>query len=156
MSKSGHLCRRAALAMTALVALVCQRAAIASPKDGHEISGVYEVTNAMTTGDFVRVKLRISLTNRTDSDFSISSFVLRTVLSNRRSAEARAGISLPSRTNSAVTEEFTVSQREFRNWQKGVRPILFLRLAAPDGSHSTRTIQLAPSVGVRAAPQGGN
>ena len=105
------------------------------------ISGTYWVVGTTDLGPEVRVNLHIQLANMGNDRLFITGIGLREDLHKSRDLEPFTVILLPH-GREILTHEFTLPQREYELWQKGLRPRLSLKIQEADNEATTLTISL--------------
>ncbi len=113
--------------------------------NGHEISGVYAIQQADTSGSDVTVTLHVILSSSTDATLESKSVALRSTLSGTIQT-LTASFTIPAHGNADFTASVSISGAEYKLWQEGGKPMLVVTLQSLDGSEFTRTVGLLPSV----------
>jgi hypothetical protein len=113
--------------------------------NGHEVSGVYAIQQADTTGNNVSVTLHVVLSSSTDATLQSKNVSLRSALSNTTQTLS-ASFTIPAHGNADFTASASISGAEYKLWQEGGTPMLVLSLQSLDGSEFTRTVELLPTV----------
>jgi hypothetical protein len=135
------------LAVAGVCLLLCAVLVARAPQaaNGHEVSGVYAIQHADSSGSDVNVTLHIILSSSTDATLQSKSVSLRSLLSSSTQT-LTASFTIPAHGNADFTAGATISAAEYKLWQEGGKPMLVLSLQALDGSEFTRTVGLLPTV----------
>jgi len=104
------------LVCTLLAALLLVTAAAAA-NSGHEFSGYFDVSGVKEQGDLVQVTLHLKLFNHSDADVKS---VIVTLVDSAPAMTFRGNFQpvkvWKSQRFIEMSQEFTVTQREFREW----------------------------------------
>jgi hypothetical protein len=128
--------------IAALFATLLLTTFTAFAKDGRDFAGFYNLGHAKIQGDQVRLTLNLQVHNNGDVD------VHRAVVTLRE----RAGLDLAGSTKPIallrlhdhvnLSQQFTISRREYQTWREGTPPTLSIIYRA-NGKTWERQIQLA-------------
>jgi hypothetical protein len=113
--------------------------------NGHEISGVFAIQQADTSGTDVTVTLHIILNSSTDATLESKGVSLRSALDGATQTLS-ASFTIPAHGNADFTASARISGAEYKLWREGGKPTLVLSFKALDGTEFTRTVGLLPSV----------
>jgi hypothetical protein len=129
--------------ITATFAILLLTTVIAVAKDGRDFAGFYNLSQTEIEGDHVRLTLNLQVHNFGDAD------VRNAVISLRQ----RTGFDLVGKSKPIgllrlhgyvnVSQQFTVSRREYESWNQGGEPELSIIYRA-NGKTWERSIQVSP------------
>jgi hypothetical protein len=122
---------------------------LASAKNGRDFAGHYKVSSAVEQGDQMVVTFRFQIFNHSDAD--LKGAVVK--LHSQEPGLAEAQLSRPVKLwknhgEVRLTQQFTVSKREFERWSHGSQPALFVVYRDGQGQRWERFVQMSPQKGL--------
>jgi|HubBroStandDraft_2_1064218.scaffolds.fasta_scaffold00529_8 hypothetical protein len=126
----------------ALFATLLLTTVTALAKDGRDFAGFYKVSHARIQGDQVHLTLNLQIHNNGDADATHAVITLRqnTGFDVVGSTRPIALVRLHDHVN--VSQQFTVSRREYEKWHNGSQPGLSITYRA-NGKTWERPMQMA-------------
>jgi hypothetical protein len=129
--------------IAALFATVLLTTVTALAKDGRDFAGFYKVSHAKIQGDNVRLTLNLQVHNNSTKDVSHAVITLRQNTGFDLVGKTQPIELLRSHDHVTISQQFTVSRREYAKWQNGSQPGLAIIYRA-NGKTCERSIQVAP------------
>jgi hypothetical protein len=132
---------------TALFATLLLTTVTAFGKDGRDFAGFYHLSHTKIQGDHVRLTLNLQVQNNGDADVRNAVITLR-----QHTGLELVGATKPIalfRLHNLVTvsQQFTISRREYESWRQGAPPELSIIYRAK-GKTWERSIQVSPKNGI--------
>jgi len=139
------LCPTRAWLVCALLAIPSLVAVGAPINNGHEFSGYFDVSGVKEEGDLVQVTLHLKLFNHSDADVKS---VIVTLLDSSPVMTLRGNFPAvkvwKSQTFIEMSQEFTISKREFRQWMgPPAQPNLVILYQDADGRSWQKGAQIS-------------
>lgn len=133
--------------ISALFATLLLTTVTAFAKDGRDFAGFYNLAHTKIQGDHVRLTLNLQVHNNGNADVRHAVVTLRqhTGLDLVGTTKPIALLRLHDHVN--LSQQFTISRREYENWRQGARPDMTIIYRA-NGKTWERSIQLAPKNGL--------
>jgi len=129
--------------LTALLATLLLTAVCAFAKDGRDFAGRYSIHDVTEQGDKVQLTLHLTVMNNSDADVKNAVITLRQNTGLQPAGQTKPIKLLKDRGTVTLSQQFTVSKREYRTWGRGAGPTMFIAYQAKGGQW-LRYIQLAP------------
>jgi hypothetical protein len=131
--------------LAALFATLLLTTVTALAKDGRDFAGFYNVSHANIQGEQVHLTLNLRVQNNGDADVSHAVITLRqnTGFDVVGSSKPIALLRVHDVVN--ISQQFTVSRREYEKWDKGSQPGLSIIYRA-NGKTWERPIQVSAKV----------
>lgn len=128
LSSPGKECLMAA-AMLAFLALAVPFASASNPSSASRplISGSYKVVQNTARGSETQLRVRIHLVNHGPSDLSIERITLWDLSHPERGGSRPCALTLRAHASTDTSQEFTIKQSDYQQWQRGFRPRLVLQ-----------------------------
>jgi hypothetical protein len=132
--------------IAALFATLLLTTVTAFAKDGRDFAGFYNVSHAKIHGDQVQLTLNLQVHNNGDADVSHAVITLRqhTGLDLVGATKPLGPLRLHDHVN--LSQQFTISRREYESWSQGAPPELSIIYRA-NGKTWERSIQVSPKDG---------
>jgi hypothetical protein len=142
--RSMHFSRACVAALFATLLLTTVNALA---KDGRDFAGFYNLAHPKIQGDHVRLTLNLQVHNNGSADVRHAVITLRqnTGLDLAGTTKPVALLRLHGHVN--LSQQFTVSRREYESWRQGNSPDMTIIYRA-NGKTWERSIQLAPKNGL--------
>jgi len=141
-------CLRTSLVGASLVILLLATVA-ANAKNGRDFAGRYSVNSAVEEGDQMVVTLRFQLFNHSNVDLKGAVVKLHSVDPSPVPAQLSKPVkSWKNLGEVRLTQQFTVSKREFERWQHGSQPALFVVYRDAQGQRWERFVQMSNRQGL--------
>jgi|ERR1700722_20953005 hypothetical protein len=142
--RSMHFSRACVAALYATLLLTTVNALA---KDGRDFAGFYNLAHPKIQGDHVRLTLNLQVHNNGNADVRHAVITLRqnTGLDLAGTTKPVALLRLHGHVN--LSQQFTVSRREYESWRQGNSPDMTIIYRA-NGKTWERSIQLAPKNGL--------
>jgi hypothetical protein len=131
----------------ALLATLLLTTVAAFASDGRDFAGSYSVAHTKIQGDSVHLTLNLRVHNNTKSDVSNAIISLRQNTGLDFVGTTKPIELLRTHDHVSVSQQFTVSRREYESWHEGSQPTVFIVYRAK-GKTWERYIQLAPKNGL--------
>ena len=133
--------------IAALFATLLLTTVTAFAKDGRDFAGFYNLAHTKIQGDHVRLTLNLQVHNNGDADVRNAVITLRqnTGLDLVGTTRPIAILRLHDHVN--LSQQFTISRREYEIWRQGAGPDLAIIYRAK-GKTWERSIQLIPKNGL--------
>jgi|SRR5208337_4538651 len=129
--------------LTALLAILLLTALCAFAKDGRDFAGRYSVHDVTQQGDNVKFTMHLTVMNNSDADVKQAVIILRQNTGLDMAGQTAPIKLLRDHGMAKLSQQFTVSKREYQTWGRGAGPTMFIVYQAK-GSQWSRYIQLAP------------
>jgi hypothetical protein len=132
--------------VAALYATLLLTTVNALAKDGRDFAGFYNLAHPKIQGDHVRLTLNLQVHNNGKADVRHAVISLRQNTGLDLVGVSKPIVLLRSHDHVNLSQQFTVSRREYESWHQGSQPAVSIIYRAM-GKSWERSIQLAPKNG---------
>jgi hypothetical protein len=135
------------LCIATLLATLLLTTMSALASDGRDFAGFYNLHHAKIQGDRVQLTLNLQVHNWSNADVRHAVIALRQNTGLDLVGTTKPIVLLRSHDRVNLSQQFTVSRREYELWRQGAQPTVFIIYSAK-GKSWERYIQLAPKNGL--------
>jgi hypothetical protein len=132
--------------LAALLATLLLTTVTAFAKDGRDFSGFYNLGHTRIQGDQVRLTLKLQVHNFGNADVRNAVISLRQNTGLDLAGTTKPIALLRSHDHVNLSQQFTISRREYESWRQGSQPEVSIIYRAK-GKTWERYVQLAPKNG---------
>ena len=108
--------------------------------------GSYQISNVEESGNQVQLTIKVVLLNYTGEEVKNVGIILYNSEPVHSALGAFSGISsFPANGKVALSQQFTVSSKQYASWKQGVKPVMQMLVPGSGGSSRLERIDLTPA-----------